>query len=105
MKRDKNVASNASNISYILKLYVADGEQNSRLARENLGRICDEYLKDCCQIEEVDVLKDFVSALNDRVFVTPALILIAPEPRVTIVGNLDNKDRVISALRLRIEHE
>ena len=40
-------------------------------------------------------------ALKERVFVTPALILISPEPRITVVGNLDNKERVISALRLR----
>ncbi len=87
---------------YILKLYIANSEQNSQLARENLTRICDKYLKDWCQIEEVDVLTDFTSALKDRIFVTPTLILVAPEPRATVVGNLGNKESVISALRLRI---
>ncbi len=85
-----------------MKLYIADREQNSQLARENLTRICDKYLKDWCQIEEVDVLTDFTSALKDRIFVTPTLILVAPEPRATVVGNLGNKESVISALRLRI---
>lgn len=105
MKHDENVASNTPNGSYILKLFVADGEQNSRLARENIERICNKYLKDHFQVEEVDVLNDFTSALKDRVFVTPALILIAPEPRVTIVGNLDNEERVIFALRLRSKYD
>ncbi|MGV8056797.1 MAG: circadian clock KaiB family protein [Smithellaceae bacterium] len=87
--------------AYLLKLYVAGDEQNSRLAKDNLNSICDEYLKDRCKIEEVDVLIDFASALKDRIFVTPTLVLAAPEPRATIVGNLGDKERVISALRLR----
>lgn len=88
--------------AYVLRLYVADSEHNSRLARENLERICDEYLKGRCRIEEVDVLEDFTSAVKDNIFVTPALVLVAPEPRVTVVGSLSNKERVLSALRLRI---
>lgn len=88
--------------TYTLKLYVAGDEQNSRIAQDNLTRICDEYLKDRCQIEKVDVLIDFTTALKDRIFVTPTLVLAAPEPRATIVGNLGDKERVISALRLRI---
>ena len=87
-----------------MKLYVAGDEQNSLLAKDNLTRICDEYLKGRCQIEEVDVLTDFATALKDRIFVTPTLVLATPEPRATIVGNLGDKESVVSALRLRFEH-
>jgi len=90
--------------TYVLKLYIAEGEQHSRMARENLRSICDEYLKDRFRIQEVDVLTDFASALGDGVVVTPTLILVAPEPRATIVGNLSDKRGVISALRLRDAH-
>jgi circadian clock protein KaiB len=89
---------------YMLKLYVAGDEHNSRLAKGNLFSICEEYLKDRFEIEEVDVLIDFAAALKDRIFVTPTLILAAPEPRATIVGNLGDKERVVSALRLRSEN-
>ena len=89
-------------MTYVLKLYVAGDEQNSRIAQDNLTRICDEYLKGRCQIEKVDVLIDFTTALKDRIFVTPTLVLAAPEPKVTIVGNLSDKERVISALRVRL---
>ncbi len=85
---------------YLLRLYIAAGEQNSKLARDNLDRICQEYLNGRCNIEEVDVLTDFESALADRVFVTPTLILVTPEPRVTVIGNLGDKERVMLALRL-----
>jgi len=85
---------------YVLKLYVAGAEPQSRLARENLQRICDEHLKDRCRIVEVDVLTDFATALRDRIFVTPALVLEQPEPRVTVVGTLGDRGKVLSALRL-----
>jgi len=97
-------ADQQKELPYVLKLYVAGNEINSLTARENLTRICDEYLKNRCQIEEVDVLTNFASALKDRVFVTPALILITPEPRAMVVGNLDNEEKVISALRLRVKY-
>ncbi len=85
---------------YILKLYIAGGEQHSQSARENLKSICDEYLKERHKVTEIDVLTDFASALRDKIFVTPALILESPEPRVMIVGSLGNREKVVSALRL-----
>lgn len=86
-----------------MKLYVVAGERNSQLARENIKNICDEHLKNEHQIEEVDVVTNFESALKDRVFVTPTLILVSPEPKVTIVGNLSDKTKVVAALRLGFE--
>jgi circadian clock protein KaiB len=85
---------------YIVKLYIAKGEQNSRLASENLKSICNEYLEGRCRIEEVDVLADFATALKDKVFVTPTLILVAPKPQVNLIGNLANRERVVAELRL-----
>ena len=89
---------------YMLKLCIAGNEHNSRIANDNLFSICEEYLKDRFEIEEVDVLTDFAAALKDRIFVTPTLVLAAPEPRATIVGNLADRQRVVSALRLRSEN-
>jgi circadian clock protein KaiB len=89
---------------YVLRLYIAGAEHNSQVARHNLRSICDEYLKGLHKIEEVDVLTDFASALKDGVFVTPTLILVAPEPRVALIGNLADRDKVVSGLRLRIGH-
>ncbi len=102
MKRSESAAPLAQKKPlYVLKLYVAGNEPNSQIARKNLKLICDEYLNGRCRVEEVDVLTDYATALKDGVFVTPTLILVVPEQRVTIVGNLDNKDKVISALRLK----
>jgi circadian clock protein KaiB len=88
---------------YELRLYVAGNEPNSALARQNLRRICDQYLGNRYHVEEIDVLKDFKLALNDRVFASPAVVMISPEPRALVIGNLSNEGTVISALRLGFE--
>jgi circadian clock protein KaiB len=101
MKKFKSVGPDDRNDQiYIVKLYIAKGEQNSRLASENLKSICNEYLKGRCRIEEVDVLADFATVLKDKVFVTPTLILVAPKPQVSLIGNLANREQVVAALRL-----
>lgn len=86
---------------YILKLYVADNEQNSRIARDNLQKLCDEYLDGRHRIEEVDILVDCAVAMREGILVTPTLVLLSPEPRTCIIGNLSDREKVISALHLR----
>ncbi len=87
-------------VTYRLRLYVAGNEPNSRRAQENLAKICETYLNGNCDIETIDVLKDFRTAVKDNVYVAPALILLKPEPRVTILGNLSDTQKVAAALRL-----
>jgi circadian clock protein KaiB len=84
---------------YVLWLFVAGDEPNSRQARENLARLCERCLQGRCEIIIYDVLKDFQPALDNRVLVTPTLIRVSPQPRVTILGNLSDTAKVVAALR------
>jgi len=85
---------------YLLRLFVAGGGLNSRQAQVNLRRLCQEYLNGRGTIEVVDVVKDYQAAVRDNILVTPALILVAPRPRVMILGNLGDLQKVLVALRL-----
>jgi circadian clock protein KaiB len=85
---------------YWLRLFVAGGGMNSRQALVNLRRLCQEHLKGRCTIETVDVTKDFEAAVRDNILVTPALVLVAPRPRVVILGNLRDQQKVLVAIRL-----
>ena len=85
---------------YQLRLFVAGNGPNSRQAQVNLRRLCQEHLKGRCTIETVDVVKDFEAAVRDNILVTPALILVAPLPKVIILGNLNDQQKVLVALRL-----
>jgi circadian clock protein KaiB len=85
---------------YRLRLFVAGNGSNSTLALANLRRLCQEHLKDRHTIETIDVVKDFEAAVRDNILVTPALVLVTPLPRVTILGNLGDAQKVRVALRL-----
>ena len=86
--------------TYVLRLFVAEDEPNSMQAKKNLKRICRDHLKGDCEVEIIDVLEDFEAALKNNVLVTPALIVDAPSPSLTIVGNLSDTQNILSALRI-----
>ena len=64
-----------STIIYHLTLYVAGDEPNSHIALQNLREICSGKLQNRCQIEVVDVYREFERALKERIVVTPALVV------------------------------
>jgi circadian clock protein KaiB len=85
---------------YVLRLFIVGRGPNSTLALANLRRLCREYLNGHCTIETIDVLKNFDSAARNNILITPTLILVAPLPRVVILGNLSDWPKVLLALRL-----
>ncbi len=87
-------------MKYCMRLFVAGGEPNSAIARESLDKICSTYLNGNCQVETIDVLKDFRPALEERVLVTPALVILEPGPRTVIFGNLTDTGKVLTALKV-----
>ena len=85
---------------YVLRLFMAGNGQNSQKALANLRSLCQERLEGRYTIETVDVVQDFQAAVRDNILVTPALIMVAPLPRVVVLGNLSDLPTVLTALRL-----
>jgi circadian clock protein KaiB len=85
---------------YLLRLFIVGNGPNSRQALANLRELCQEHLRGCFTIETIDVVKDFAAAVRDNILVTPALVLVAPRPRVVVLGNLIDRRKVLLALRL-----
>ena len=96
----KRRARKAKRVHYLLRLFMAGNGPNSKKALANLRSICQEHLNSRCTIETVDVVKDFQAAVRDNILVTPTLILVAPLPRVMVLGNLSDLPKVLAALRL-----
>ena len=90
----------AGSPKYHLRLFVAGSEPNSTAARASLDRICDVYLEHNCAIEVIDVLEDFRPALEERVLITPALVITKPGPRTVVFGNLTDTGKVLAALHV-----
>ncbi len=85
---------------YLLRLFVVGDGPNSKQALNNLRKLCQEHLKGRHTIEIIDVLKNYHAAVKDNILITPALVLVTPLPRVTILGNLSDKQKVLLTLRL-----
>ena len=85
---------------YLFRLFMAGDGPNSKQALANLRSFCRDHLNGNCTIETVDVVKDFQAAVRENILVTPALIMIAPLPRVMVLGNLSDLPKVLAALRL-----
>ncbi len=83
-----------------LRLYVADGAQNSALARANLSALCKAHLPVAPELEVVDVLRRPERALADAIFMTPTLVKLWPLPVRRIVGTLSQTETVLQALGL-----
>ncbi len=99
-RKKQTRAGPASTAGYRMRLFVAGDEPNSTIARESLDRICSTYLNHNCQVEIIDVLKDFRPALEEQVLVTPALVITGPGPRTVIFGNLADTGKVLAALKV-----
>ena len=85
---------------YLLRLFMAGNGPNSKKALANLRSLCQEHLNGRCTIETVDVVRDYEAAVKNNILVTPALILVAPLPRVIVLGNLSDQQKVLLALRV-----
>ncbi len=81
-------------------LFVAGTEANSALAVDNLARLCEAHLPGRHRVDTVDVLTRAGLAHTHRVLVTPTLIRLAPLPKITLYGNLQDTPRVLAALGL-----
>ncbi len=85
---------------YQLHLFVAGSGADSYQARDNITQLCAAHLQAGYQLEVTDVVENPTAALEHNVVITPMLLLVAPPPRVTILGNLYDTDKVLAALRL-----
>lgn len=83
-----------------LRLYIAGSAPNSMRAQANLTAICQDLPPAQIELEVIDVLKEPLRALQDKVFVTPVLRRLVPPPEVQIVGDLSDYARVRLALGL-----
>jgi circadian clock protein KaiB len=85
---------------YVLRLYVSGMTQRSMIAIQNIRKICDEKLKDRCDLQVVDIYKQPVLAKGEQIIATPTLIKKLPPPLRKFIGDLSNTERILVGLDL-----
>ena len=93
-------SASGGRLRYRMILFVAGDERNSRLARENLARLRENDLQGRCEVQIVDVLKNFAAAMEHQVLLTLCLLWVEPPPGARISGNLSDLKPAYSALHL-----
>ncbi|CZG20714.1 circadian clock KaiB family protein [Legionella pneumophila serogroup 1] len=84
-----------------LKLFVIGNSAISKRAIINLQSICsDPKLADLCDVEVVDLCINKGVAEEEKILATPVLIKKEPLPERRIIGDLSDKQKVISALEM-----
>lgn len=73
-------------------LYIAGDAPNSRIAKDNLRRLCEQVQQHTVEVEVIDVLQTPEIALKNGIFVTPALQITEPAPGVLLFGNLNDSE-------------
>ena len=91
--------------TYLLKLYVTGKSSRTRVAIENLERICREELAGQYEPQIIDVLEHPELAEDDRIMATPTLIKHLPPPLRRVIGDLSDKDKVLFGLDVRPKGE
>ena len=87
--------------NYILTLYVTGNSPRTKIAIENLNRICSEDLSGKYELEIVDVLENPQRAEDERILATPTLIKQLPPPLRRVIGDLSDKQKVLLGLEVR----
>jgi len=86
---------------YLLRLYVAGMTTKSKRAIQSINQICEEHLKDRCELEVIDVFRHPVLAKGEQIIATPTLIKKLPFPLRKFIGDMSDTERILVGLDLR----
>jgi circadian clock protein KaiB len=78
--------------SHVLQIYIAGEKGRSRLAVQNLKKICEKELPGQYRIEVIDVLKNPKVAIENNLIALPAVVRTLPTPFRRFVGNWANNN-------------
>lgn len=95
-----NSKSNVLKKQFHLRLFVAGNATNSRIARENLEQLLARHPEHEFEIEIVDLNVQPEVALNQGIFISPALQVLGPNSGGIVYGNLSQKEVLEKILNL-----
>jgi circadian clock protein KaiB len=86
-----------------LKLYVTGASARTKVAVDNLKRICEQDLHGLYDLEIIDVLENPQLAEDDKILATPTLIKQLPPPLRRVIGDLSDKEKVLFGLEVQAQ--
>jgi len=94
------MTANSNKKRYSLRLFVAGNAPNSRIARKNLEHLLAKHPEHEFEVEVVDLNVQPEVALDQGVFISPALQILEPNSGGIVYGNLSQKEVLEKVLNL-----
>jgi len=89
---------------YILSLFVTGSTPKSLRAIRNIRALCEERFNGHYELKVIDIYQHPERVKREQIVVTPTLIKKLPLPLRILIGDLSNKDRLLSALDIVLEN-
>ncbi len=86
---------------YILRLYITGMTPRSRVAVENVRKICQEHLANNYELEIIDVYQQPTLAKGEQIIAAPTLIKKLPLPLRRLIGDMSQTERVLLGLDIK----
>jgi circadian clock protein KaiB len=88
---------------YLLRLYISRSTLKSRVAVENIQRVCEQHLHGRYHLEVIDIHDQASLARDEQIVAVPTLIKRLPRPLQRLVGDMSDLDSVLLGLHLRVQ--
>lgn len=95
-----SAATDATPLSYVLRLYVIAGSPASRRAVSNLTAVCEERLAGRYSLEVIDLREQPALAGEHHILAVPTLVRAVPEPGQRLIGDLSDRELLLRILDL-----
>lgn len=87
---------------YLLRLYVTGMTPRSTRAIEAVRTVCEQRLAGAYELEIIDVYQQPERTAQDDVIAIPTLVKREPAPLRRIVGDMSDRQRLLSGLGLEL---
>lgn len=83
-----------------LRLYISNNSTKTQNSIRNLRTILERRFSTDFSLEIIDIMEHPEACARDTIFATPTLIKYEPLPARKIIGDVDDEERMITALEL-----
>jgi circadian clock protein KaiB len=97
----EELAKEAQNGRYLLRLYVTGMTPRSTEAFAAIKALCEEHLHGRYDLEVIDIYQHPQLAKDEQIIAVPTLVKKLPSPLRRLIGDLSNESRVLLGLDLR----
>jgi len=85
---------------FVLRLFTTGSTPRSTRALRNLRAICEALIKGRYRLEVIDIYQEPGRASEADIIAAPTVIKDEPQPPCRVVGDLSDRDKVVTNLNL-----